>query len=109
MDTILADLENKVQAAIRQTAESLDKNYNLRRKASPEQLQKLDMNRASLLYRQQRLATVSDILTGRAYVVVEKGGELFVHKGADARLISLAEKMGLSKEFIQEKQEKMEF
>lgn len=107
MDAILADLENKVQAAIRQTAEALERNTKLRGKATPEQLQQLDVNRSNLKYRQMRLATVSDILTGRAYVVVEKGGELFVHKGSDARLISLAEKMGLTKEFIQEKQKEL--
>ena len=112
MDTILAHIEEKVQAAIRQTAEALEQNYKYQSKAKregrTETLQQLETNRSYLQYRAERLAVVSDILTGRAYTFAEKGGELYIQKGSNARLISLAEKMGLTHEFVQEQEKQKE-
>jgi len=112
VDTILAHIEEKVQAAIRQTAEALEQNYKYQSKAKregrTETLQQLETNRSYLKYRAERLAVVSDILTGRAYTFAEKNGELYIQKGSNARLISLAEKMGLTHEFVQEQEKQKE-
>jgi len=112
MDRVMLDIDAQVKAAIEKTAARMDKCEALLRGVIGEQALRLDAEFQNLKYRSQRLAIVSDILNGRAYTVVEKtipghGGpgdrELYLQKGKDAKLISLAEKMGLNAEFIQGK------
>jgi hypothetical protein len=104
MDKVMLDIDAQVKAAIEKTAARMDKCEALLRGVIGEQALRLDAEFQNLKYRSQRLATVSDILNGKAYTVVEgKHHELFVQKGKDAKLISLAEKMGLNAEFIQGK------
>jgi len=106
MDKVMLDIDAQVKAAIEKTAARMDKCEALLRGVIGEQALRLDAEFQNLKYRSQRLAIVSDILNGRAYVVVEgKENELFVQKGGSAKLISLAEKMGLNAEFIQGKAE----
>jgi len=107
MDKVMLDIDAQVKAAIEKTAARMDKCETLLRGVIGEQALRLDAEYQNLKYRSVRLAIVSDILNGNAYTVVEKttsgNRELFVQKGKDARLISLAEKMGLNAEFIQGK------
>jgi len=109
MDKVMMDIDAQVKAAIEKTAARMDKCEALLRGVIGEQALRLDAEFQNLKYRSVRLAIVSDILNGRAYVVVEKDKdgyrELFVQKGGSAKLISLAEKMGLNAEFIQGKAE----
>lgn len=106
MDKVMLEIDAKVKAAIEQATKDIDQCEEYLKKATGDLAQKLDAKMQNLRYRKQRLGIVSDILSGRAYTVVEKNGELFVHKDKDARLISLAEKCGLTKEFVEE-QKKM--
>lgn len=107
MDKVMLDIDAQVKAAIEKTAARMDKCEALLRGVIGEQALRLDAEYQNLKYRSARLAIVSDILNGNAYTVVEKttagNRELFVQKGKDAKLISLAEKMGLNAEFIQGK------
>ena len=114
MDEVLLEIDKQVKAAIEKTAARMEKCEALLKKyTAGDTAAKLDAEYQSLKYRSLRLAIVSDLLNGRAYTVVEKttadghGGpgnrELFVQKGKDAKLISLAEKMGLNAEFVQGK------
>ncbi len=103
MDKVMLDIDAVVKAAIEKTAKAKDDVEASLKNVTGDKAQKLDAILQNLRYRQQRLGIVSDILAGRAYTVVEKNGELFVHKGSDARLVSLAEKCGLSKEFVEER------
>ena len=110
MDKVMMDIDAQVKAAIAKTAERMDQcEIHMKKYTAGEYAQKLDAEYQNLKYRSARLAIVSDILNGNAYTVVEKttagNRELFVQKGKDARLISLAEKMGLNAEFIQGKAE----
>jgi len=108
MDKVMMDIDAQVKAAIAKTAERMDQcEIHMKKYTSGDYAQKLDAEYQNLKYRSARLAIVSDILNGNAYTVVEKttagNRELFVQKGKDARLISLAEKMGLNAEFVQGK------
>jgi len=109
MDRVMLEIDAQVKAAIEKTAARMDKCEALLRGVIGDQALRLDAEFQNLKYRQQRLSIVSDILNGNAYTVVEKttsgNRELFVQKGKDAKLISLAEKMGLNAEFIQGKAE----
>ena len=113
MDRVMMEIDAQVKAALEKTNARMEKCADMLKKyTSGESMQKLDAEYQNLKYRSSRLAIVSDILNGRAYTFVEQitrdgfgdeNRELFIQKGKDARLISLAEKMGLKAEFIQSK------
>lgn len=98
------EIDTQVKAALTETLERMEKCEELLKKFG-DPTHELDAKYQNLKRRRQRLAICSDILSGNAYVVVEKNKdgfrELFVHKGKDTRLISLAEKMGLNAEVQQ--------
>ena len=103
MDKELLDIYNIVQKAIEKTAKDRERCEGFMKTAAPgEQQSKFDIAYNNLNYRYQRLATCADILNGRAYTVVEKDGDLVIIRDtpAAARLVSLAQKMGLSTEFV---------
>lgn len=108
MDKVMMDLDVQVKAAKAKTEARMEICASLLKKyTSGEAMQKLDAEYQNLKYRSTRLAIVSDLLNGKSYTVVEKttsgNRELFVHNGKDAKLISLAEKLGLNAEFVQGK------
>jgi len=106
MDKVMSDINAQVQVALEKTAARMEQcSIHMKKYTTGEYALKLDAEYQNLKYRAQRLAICSDILTGRAYTVVEKDKELFVQKGGDAKLISLAQKFGLNAEFIQGKAE----
>jgi hypothetical protein len=103
MDAVMMDIDKQVKEALEKTVLRMDKCADMLKKyTSGEAMQKLDAEYQNLKYRSMRLAIVSDILSGMAYVVIEKttagNREVFVHKGGDAKMVSMAEKMGLNVE-----------
>jgi hypothetical protein len=103
MDEVMMEIDKQVKAAIAKTAARIEICETLLKKyTSGAAMQKLDAEYQNLKYRSMRLAMVSDILSGMAYVVIEKttagNREVFVHKGGDAKMVSMAEKMGLNVE-----------
>ena len=114
MDEMMSELLTRVKTALESTGRSLEEADGLwqRNKAKnpmSEMTRKMEASYQNLKFRTERLAIVADILSGRAYTVIEKDTqgdrELFIHRGGDARLVSLAEKMGLNREFVQARME----
>lgn len=103
MDKEMMDIYNLVQKVIEKTAKDRERCEGFMKTAAPgEQQSKFDIAYNNLNYRYQRLATCADILNGRAYTVIERGDDLMVIKDtpATARMVSLAQKMGLSADFV---------